>query len=310
MELRHLRYFIALGETENFRRAADKLHLAQPALSRQIRSLENEIGVQLLDRLSRGTKLSPAGQAFLDDARQIVTSVIDASERARRIGRGHVGVLRIGFTAVGSTSGIVPESIRTFRSLFPEVQLDLIPLSSIQQEAALHRQEIDAGFLYRSPQSEHDFELQELRVDEALLAVPNGHVLVSEWAPTLASIKGEPFVALQRAVNPHFHDMLTSAFSSAGFQPNVVQETENASFALVLVSVGLGVSIVSSAIGSQCPEGVSLRPIRGLDIKTAFDLAWRKSTRSPMLEAFVEVVTSCRRNSAGERSRVDVRFDL
>jgi DNA-binding transcriptional LysR family regulator len=292
MELRHLRYFIALGDVENFRRAAERLHLAQPALSRQIGSLEKELGVKLLDRLAHGTRLSPAGRAFLEDAKRIMGEVDVAAERARRIGRGHVGTLRIGFTEVGSTSGIVPQAIRAFRSICPEVTLDLVSMPSAQQEKALRAKQVDAAFLYRSPESEAEFDFRELRVDEALLAIPQGHPLATDWAPVLRTIANEPIVLVQRSVNPHFHDAVTAAFATVGVTPRIVQETEDATFALVLVSVGLGLSIVSSATRFQLPEGVILRPIRDFELRTCFDLAWRKYDGSPALLSFIDVVTA------------------
>src|SRR5580658_9919300 len=137
MELRHLRYFVAVGEEEHYGRAARRLHVAQPALSRQIQDLEKVMGVKLFDRLSRGVKLSSAGRQFLSDVRRILQDVDNATLRADRVARGQSGTLRIGFLEHVSWSGVVPNSFRRFRELHPNVELQLQPATSLEQVAAI-----------------------------------------------------------------------------------------------------------------------------------------------------------------------------
>src|SRR5215216_3376637 len=148
MELRHLRYFVAVGEEQHYGRAAQRLRVAQPALSRQIQDLEEEIGFKLFDRLSRGVKISAAGKFFLDDARRILQQVNEATLRAKRVAAGQSGTLRVGFVESISWHGVVPESLRRFREQQPDAELQLKPLSSREQIEAVRSGGLDAGFLF------------------------------------------------------------------------------------------------------------------------------------------------------------------
>src|SRR5437868_4267144 len=148
MELRHLRYLLAIGEEEHYGRAAKRLRVVQPALSRQIQDLEEEIGLKLFDRLPRGVKLSAAGELFLEDARRILQQLNEAIERAQRVARGQSGTLRIGFTENASWHGIVPNSFRRFRERQPDGELQLNPMASLEQIEALRAGQLDAGFIY------------------------------------------------------------------------------------------------------------------------------------------------------------------
>jgi DNA-binding transcriptional LysR family regulator len=146
MELRHLRYFVAVGEEEHFGRAAQRLRVAQPALSRQIQDLEREIGFKLFDRLSRGVKISSTGRLFLDEARRILQQLNEATERAKRVARGQSGTLRIGFTENASWRGVVPDSLRFFREHYHDAELQLNPRPSLHQLEAVRSGQLDAGF--------------------------------------------------------------------------------------------------------------------------------------------------------------------
>src|SRR5712672_58976 len=148
MELRHLRYFVVIGEEQHYGRAAHRLRIAQPALSRQIQNLEEEIGFKLFDRLSRGVKISAAGKLFLEDARRILQQVDEATRRAKRVASGQSGTLRVGFVESISWHGVVPDSFRQFRERQPDVELQLKPLSSARQLEAVRTGQLDAGFLF------------------------------------------------------------------------------------------------------------------------------------------------------------------
>src|SRR5213592_4351805 len=148
MELRHLRYFVAVGEDQHYGRAAQRLRVAQPALSRQIQNLEEEIGFKLFDRLARGVKISAAGKLFLEDARRILQQVDEATKRARRVASGQSGTLRVGFVESISWHGVVPDSFREFRERQPDAELQLKPSSSLEQTEAVHSGRLDAGFVF------------------------------------------------------------------------------------------------------------------------------------------------------------------
>src|SRR5260370_24620762 len=157
MELRHLRYFVAVGEEQHYGRAARRLHVAQPALSRQIQDLEEEIGFRLFDRLPRGVKISEAGKLFLNDARRILQEVNDATARAERIASGLAGTLRMGFVQSMSWRGIVPDSFRRFRELQPDAELQLKPSSSSDQLPAIQSGSLDAGFVFAPSNTTREF---------------------------------------------------------------------------------------------------------------------------------------------------------
>src|SRR6266436_236131 len=153
MELRHLRYFVAVGEEQHYGRAALRLRVVQPALSRQIQDLEEELGFKLFERLPRGVKLSPAGKLFLEDARRILQDVNEAAARAARVARGQSGTLRVGFSENASWRGVVPESLRRFREIQPDAELQLQPLPSLEQLEAIRSGRLDAGFVLDMPKA-------------------------------------------------------------------------------------------------------------------------------------------------------------
>src|SRR5215470_7445165 len=176
MELRHLRYFLAVGEEEHYGRAAQRLHVAQPALSRQIQDLEDEVGFKLFERMPRGVKLSIAGKLFLEDARRILQEVNEAAARAARVARGQSGTLRVGFTENASWHGIVPDSFRRFRERQPGAELQLSPGSSIEQIDAILSGWVDAGFL-QPPKDDDELDQFPVALQHVELAVPKGHPL-------------------------------------------------------------------------------------------------------------------------------------
>src|SRR5258706_10808438 len=151
MELRDLRYFVVIGEEQHYGRAAHRLHIAQPALSRQIQNLEEEIGFKLFDRLARGVKISAAGRLFMEDARRILQQVNEATARAKRVALGQSGTLRVGFTENASWRGVVPDSFRLFRQRQPDAELQLNPLTSIEQVEAVRSGRLDECFLFNMP---------------------------------------------------------------------------------------------------------------------------------------------------------------
>ena len=165
MELRHLRYFVAVGEEQHYGRASRRLRVAQPALSRQIQDLEEEVGFKLFERLPRGVKLSAAGKLFLEDARRILQEVNEATARAGRVARGHSGTLRVGFTENASWRGVVPDSFRRFREQQPDAELQLYPAASLEQLEAIRSGRLDAGFVNFMPKA--DPELNQLAVADA-----------------------------------------------------------------------------------------------------------------------------------------------
>jgi DNA-binding transcriptional LysR family regulator len=288
MELRHLRYFLAAAEEENFGRAARRLNLAQPALSRQIRDLEQELGAGLFERIGRGVRLSAAGAAFAEEARLILDAARAAADRARAVARGEEGTLRLGFLDSSAWGGEVPALLRRFRAAAPAVRLDLTAANSIEQLAAIAAGGLDAGFVYRQDGLPPGLAMRPIRADGLVAAIPRGHALAAGQGPIPpAALAGEPFVWFPRAAAPAYHDRAMAALAAIGLAPRVVQEAVTDSLMLSLVSAGVGVSLVNTVARWRCPEGVALRPVAGLDLKLHLDLVWRQAAVAPALARFL-----------------------
>jgi DNA-binding transcriptional LysR family regulator len=288
MELRHLRYFAAVVEAGSFGRAAERLHLAQPALSRQVRDLEAEIGVVLLERLPRGIRPTAAGATFAEEARQLLNAATRAVARARRIAEGAAGRLRIGFIASAGWRGIVPAAIKGCRDRFPEVRLELQPASSLGLLEAVRAGTLDAAFLYNRPD---DPELGYLPAARhmVVLSLPSRHPRLKQRRLQLGDLVEEPFVLFPRHVAPVYFDRLMAACARGGLRPNVVQEAPDEPAMLSLVAAGLGIAFVNQTVRWHRPEGVALREVADLNVWVELDLVWRADNALPALARFLEL---------------------
>src|ERR1700728_3812212 len=220
MELRHLRYFLAVGEEQHYGRAARRLRVAQPALSRQIQDLEGEVGFKLFERLPRGVKLSAAGQLFLEDARRILQEVNEAAARAAR---GQSGTLRVGFTESTSWRGVVPGSFRRFREMQPDAELQLQPSPSLVQLEAIRSGHIDAGFVFNMPKTDPDLDGLLVAMEQIELAVPRGHALTKLKQVRLRDLTGASFVWFPRREAPALYDRLMHECFRGGLKsPRIV----------------------------------------------------------------------------------------
>src|SRR5277367_2925610 len=288
MELRHLRYFVAVGEDEHYGRAARRLRVAQPALSRQIQALENEVGFKLFERLPRGVKLTAAGKYFLEDARRILLEVDEAVVRTARVANGQSGTLWIGFTENALWRGVVPESFRRFREAQPGVEFQLNPLGSSQQLEAIRSGRLDSGFVYDMPNSDPELDGLMVEMDRFQLAVPAGHPLAKRKKLRLRDLTDVPFVWFPRWGNPALYDRLMHACIRGGLKsPRIVQEGFHESTILGLVATGLGVAWVLGTAALRRPEGVVIMSVIDLKVPAPLELAWRKGNKSPLLARFV-----------------------
>ena len=291
MELRHLRYFVAVGEEEHYGRAAQRLHIAQPALSRQIRDLENEIGFPLFDRLPRGVKLSAAGRLFLTDARHILREIEEAKLRAERIAHGKVGTLRIGIATGLSWHGLVVDAFRQFRSRQPDVEMELHHMLSVQQIEAVRSGRLDAGFAAGLIPLREDLVHWPFAQDRMLLAVPQGHPLTKRKTVRLRDLQNMPFVWFPRWVNPVFYDQMMQECSRGGLTaPRIVQEASDRDTNLGLVQCRIGLSWQNEAVRWHCPRGIALVPVVDMKVRMPFNLIWKKDNSSPLLHKFVAQV--------------------
>jgi DNA-binding transcriptional LysR family regulator len=288
MELRHLRYFVAVGEEEHFGRAAERLHIAQPALSRQIQDLEEDIGFLLFERLPRGVKLSAAGRLFLEDARRILQGVQEATRRAERVASGNAGTLRVGFVESISWHGVVPGSFRRFRQKQPDAELTPVPMLSLAQVEAVRSGRLDAGFIVNMATLDEELDQRPVAQHKVVLAAPKGHPLTRQTRLRLRDLNDVSFVCFPRRANPAAYDRLMEACFRRGLKsPRIVQEADDHATILSLVACRLGVALVSDSARWQCPRGVTLLPIVDLNLPVPFSLIWRKDNKSPLLQRFL-----------------------
>src|ERR1700757_4746474 len=293
MELRHLRYFVAIGDEENYRRAAQRLNVAQTALSTQIQDLEAELGFKLFDRLPRGVKLSAAGKLFLEDASRILRDVNEAAARAARVARGQSGTFRVGFTENASWRGVVPESFRRFRERQPDAELQLTPATSLQQIEALRSRRLDAGFVFNMPKTDAELDHIPVAMQHVELAVPRGHALARMKNVRLRDLGEASFVWFPRREAPAFYDRLMHECFRGGLKsPRIVQEGLNESTILSLVLHGMGVGWVNGTARWRCPEGVVIMTVVDLDMPLPLALVWRRDNTSPLLANFIAEVRS------------------
>jgi len=291
MELRHLRYFVGVAEEQHFGRAAERLRVAQPSLSRQIQDLESEMGFLLFDRLPRGVRLSAAGKLFLSDARRILQDVDEAKRRAERIALGKAGTLRIGIATAVAWHGLVVDSFREFRRRQPDAELELHHLLSVHQVEGILSGRLDAGFVANLTPWHKDLAHWEFAQDRMLLAVPKGHHLTKREGIRLRDLRDMPFVWFPRWVNPLIYDRMMRACTRGGLSaPRIVQEATDRDTNLGLVQCQIGIAWMTESTRWHCPRGIVLLPVVDMNVRLPFSLIWKKDNSSPLLQKFVDQV--------------------
>lgn len=287
MNIRQIQNFVAVGEEENFHRAAERMGVTQPALTRQIQTLEDELQAELFERLPRGVRLSEAGRAFLTDAREILGMVEMAAKRARSVASGQSGTLRIAVSESGSMTPVISRSIRAFRSNRPDVEVEYLDIDSMNQLEALRTGRIDVGLLYGIPEDDTTFETREVTRQELMLALPRAHPLLRRHSLTLADIEDEPLVWITRATNHKLYDASMRPWREQGRAPRIVQQVTTGAGLYSLVSAGLGLGLVLSAMPFKQPDDVILRTVSDMTVPFPLDLAWRRNNDSPVLRQFI-----------------------
>ncbi|MFG4397384.1 LysR family transcriptional regulator [Pseudomonas aeruginosa] len=301
MELRHLRYFIAVAEELHFGRAAERLGISQPPLSQQIQALEEDIGARLFERTNRRVELTDAGRLFLDESRQVLAQVDKAVLLARRAHLGELGELKIGFTSSAPFTSTIPSSIHAFRKAYPDVHLDLQEMSSRQVLKALLEESLQVGVIrpLALPDAVHWVELFR----EPLVAVLRAdHPLAagSEDGLAIAALAEEPFVFFPRSYGTGLYDQVIALTRQAGFSPRIAQEASEAMTIIGLVSAGLGVSILPASFRRTRVDDVVYRTLSDPEATTAVWLVRRQNEGSPLALSFIDLVT---REAASLRRR-------
>ena len=293
MELRHLRYFVAVAEVLNFHRAAEALAMAQPPLSLQIQQLERELGVTLLDRTARKIQLTDAGRVFLRDATAILAQAEAATQRAKRAERGEVGQLTIGYTSL-ILSPLFPHILRRYRAEYPEVEVYLRDLVTLEQMQHIQANTIDVSFATHASvsltEAEHEALTYEVILREPLVALlPKTHPLADRERIPLQAIADEPWIWFARPYDPTTFDYMMHLFTTMGIRPQVVQFVNSAQMIFGLVLAGFGVSLIPASVERIAQDALVYVELEAPQPQVEFDLVWRKQPTSPVVEAFLRV---------------------
>lgn len=288
MELRHLRYALAIADELHFGRAAARLHIAQPPLSQQIKQLEDEIGVRLFDRSHRRVRLTDAGAAFMAEARRTLASAERAADAARRAARGEVGRLAIGYVSSAAYQ-LLPALVRAFRRRAPDVTLALEEMSSSEQSRALAARALDLGIVRRPPPVEPGLAGTVVRREPTVLALPRDHALAPRRTLRLRELAREPFVVFPARPRPSWADVAVDLCRRAGFEPRIVQEAIEMASALSLVAAGIGIALVPASVRAVRRPGVVFRAIAPAPISELM-LVRRAEPPSELVSRFLEIL--------------------
>lgn len=285
MELRHLRYFVAVAEELNFRRAAERLHIAQPPLSSQIRALEEELGAKLFERTTRAVHLTSAGEVLLGHARSLLAASAMAEQHVRNADQGLVGTLRIAVLAPAATSKLA-RIFRHYRLKFPGIQLNLHELTSTEQLQRLRSDDLDIGLL-RPPIVFAEIESLFVEESSMILALPTGHRLARSRKIAWKDFNNEPLVLIHPSLQHAYYDPFFAECEKAGAKPTVGQYASDVQSKMWLISAGLGVAPTTRTIAETKRPGLTFRELPSPLPKVKTVLAWKRSNHSPALRHFL-----------------------
>lgn len=296
VDLRQLRYFVAVAEEANIGRAAARLHISQPPLTRQIQQLEADLGVVLFTRTPKGMELTPAGELFLDEARNIQSLVEQATERTQRAGQGRLG--RIDVAIFGSAIlDVIPEVLMAFRNRYPDVKVVLHTMTKAEQIEALRQKRISVAF-NRLLEEQPDLEMRLVTSQRIMLAVPIHHPLAQLDTVSFPDIAPFPLVIFPTGTRPSFIDKLMGMCAQAGFRPNVSQAVGDTVNAVALVACGFGICVVPSSASTLRVPGVAYRELTDIpDGHVDLTCFYRKGDTSPILAGLLDVVDEYRQRT-------------
>ena len=288
MELRHLRYFVAVAEELHFTHAAEKLHIVQPALSKQIAALEEELGVKLFHRTKRRVELTEPGVIFLEESRQVLKKMEQAMGRVKSAASGQLGRLEIGFIGP-ATYSLLPRVLKTYRQRFPEVELELHEWTTTMQALKLHEKALQVG-LIRLPLHDDRLVLETILREPVIVALPIDYPLAYREKIPLKMLADEPFIMLPRHREPGLYDRYISLCRQANFSPKVVQESHRIQTMISLVASGMGVAFVPASTQKlQRPE-VVYRHLEDCSPMLEVAVARRREEPSPALRRFLDTI--------------------
>src|ERR1700681_754964 len=289
MELRHLRYFVSVAEALSFTKAAEKLHTAQPSLTRQIRDLEEELGVQLLNRTKQQVSLTDEGRSFLADAKRLLALAAETVASVRRLHSGDVRALNLGDVS-NLFYDLLPKPLASFHQSFPAISVNLFDLSCGEQFRALEEGKLDLGFVgLHEPIARRGLEFQTVASYKTVAALPKDNPLLGKTTVELKALAPMFFIGMSEASYPGYREWLTKTCHRAGFTPKVLQDVELERTMIHAVGAGLGVALVPEQLKKLEHENVVVRPLNPT-VGTEGCVAWRAENPSAALKAYVEIV--------------------
>lgn len=301
IDLRLLNAFVAVAETENVGKAAERLNISQSPLSRQIMQLEAQLGLSLFERVRQRVRLTDEGRQFLGEARGLLLRAGEVEAAARRLARGEAGLISVGHVEAAMHSGLLPAALARFRAAHPEVELLLVAAGSSAQADALERHDIDLGLVYSPPDS-LDIVAREVLNEPLVLALPAAHPLATATGITAADLDGRPWIAMRRERNPA-RDRFLAACRTAGFVPDIQLEADDLFAMLALVAAGLGFAIVQQSLSRAFPADVVFRALPFLPLPVRLNAIWRRDDPKPLVAAFRRCLTSRRSAPEGDAVR-------
>lgn len=290
MELRHLRYFVAVADELSFTKAAARLHLAQPSLTRQVRNLEDEIGVRLLERTKNRVELTDPGRLFLADAKKVLAMCAESVAAVQRMDRGESAELNIGYVA-NVHYGLLPATLGAFRKLCPLATLNLFDLTSAEQYVALESGKIDLGFVGLRPAAlaGRDFLSERVADDTILVALPKKHPLGQQRKISLDDLASQFFIVMADKTQPGARAWLERTCAKSGFSARILQEAETEMTAIAFVADGLGVALLPNQVASLPHEGVVFAAFSPPLLRES-TITWRASNQSKALRDYIQIV--------------------
>ncbi|AGW92831.1 MULTISPECIES: LysR family transcriptional regulator [Cupriavidus] len=287
LDIRQLHYFVAVAEDEHVGRAAERLHISQSPLSRQIAQLEDKLGLMLFERSQQRIRLTPDGRTFLAETKAFLTHANRLESLARRLGKGDEGGLCIGYLEYAMHSGVLPNALRALRAERPAVHIALYNYNSAAQIEGLRQRSLDIALVCEPPAPDDpDLECAQVLNDPMLLAMPEGHPLAAVAQLTPEDLAVQKWIGVMHKENALGHDPFIAACARAGFTPAITMEATEPLAALGLVAAGLGVTMIQQSLRHQAPGGVVLHDLSWFTYRTPLWAAWHKVNLRPLVEIF------------------------
>jgi DNA-binding transcriptional LysR family regulator len=287
LDIRQLHYFVAVAEDEHVGRAAERLHISQSPLSRQIAQLEEKLGLTLFERSQQRIRLTTDGRTFLEETKAFLTHAKRLESLARRLGQGDEGGLCIGYMENAMHSGVLPTALRKLQEDRPDVHIALYNYQSSEQLTGLRQRSLDIALVCEPPAAD-DPELEAAQVlnDPMLLAMPESHPLVKSKRLTPEDLAAQKWIGVMHKAGEARHDNFIAACANAGFAPNIALEATEPLAALGLVAAGLGMTMVQQSLKHQAPDGVMLREVSWFSYRSALWAVWHRINLRPLVEHF------------------------